>query len=106
MRGRSSPSQGYGLDELDSHRGRFAAADAQACDAALAAGLLQRVDQGDEDACSACTDRMAERGRAAVDVDLLVRDAEVLHREHRDAGEGFVHFPQIDVSDLPAGLFE
>src|SRR3546814_8322893 len=47
---------------------------------------------------------MAERGRAAVDVDPVVRYAQVVHREHRDAGEGLVDLEQIDVADRPAGL--
>src|SRR5690349_15613174 len=95
-----------GLDQFHRYRSRFAAADAEARDAALAAGLLQRVDQRHEDSRSAGADRMTEGGRAAVDVDLVVRDAEVLHREHGDAGEGLVDFPQVDVGGLPAGLGE
>ena len=35
-----------------------------------------------------------------------MRDAEVLHREHRDAGERLVDLPQIDIADRPAGLLE
>ena len=53
---------------------------------------------------SAGADRVAERGGAAVDVDLVVRNAEVVHREHGDAGEGFVDFEQVDVALAPAGL--
>src|SRR6478735_2279745 len=69
------------LDELHRNRGRFAAADAQARDAALETLLLQRVDQRDEDARAARADRVAKRGRAAVHVDLVVRNADVAHRE-------------------------
>src|SRR5689334_9372590 len=90
--------------QLHRHGRRFATADAKARHAALAAGLLQRVDKRDENAGAAGADRVTERGRAAVHVDLAVVDAEVLHREHRDAGERLVHFPQVDVSGLPAGL--
>ena len=49
---------------------------------------------------------MAERGGAAMDVDLLVRDAEVAHGEHGDAGERLVDFEQVDVIDAPAGLLQ
>ena len=59
-----------------------------------------------DDARAAGADRVAERGRAAVDVDLVVRDAEVAHRDHGDAGEGLVDFEQVDVGDAPAGLVE
>jgi hypothetical protein len=49
---------------------------------------------------------MAQRGCAAVDVDLVVRDAQVAHREHRDAGEGLVDFEQVNIADAPPGLVE
>ena len=51
-------------------------------------------------------DRVAQRRRAAVDVDLVVGDAEVAHRDHRDAGEGLVDLVEIDVGDAPAGLLQ
>ena len=68
-------------------------------------------------ACSACskvTSRRAplapigwpERDGAAVDVELVVRDAEIGHRRHRDARERFVDLEQIDVRDAPSGLFQ
>ena len=49
---------------------------------------------------------MAERAGAAVDVDLLVRQAEVAHRRHGDDGEGLVDLEQIDGIRAPAGLLE
>ena len=49
---------------------------------------------------------MAERGRAAVDVDLVVRDADVAHRDHRHAGERLVDLEQVDVVDAPAGFLQ
>src|SRR5690606_26107083 len=93
-------------DQLDRQRRAFAPADAQAGDAALETLLLERVEQRDEDPSAARANRVAERGRAAVDVDLVVRDADVAHREHRHAGERLVHFPQVDVLDRPSGLVE
>ena len=33
-------------------------------------------------------------------------DAKILHREHGDAGEGFIDFPEIDIGNRPAGLVE
>src|SRR3546814_4002119 len=50
-----------GGSDLETDRGRFAAADAQGGDAAAAALRAQRVDQGDDDSCTGCTDRMPER---------------------------------------------
>ena len=49
---------------------------------------------------------MAQSGRAAVDVDLVMRDAQIAHREHRDTGKGFVDFEQINIGDVPPGLGE
>src|SRR3546814_1221482 len=77
----------FDLDQFHRNRGRFAAADAQAGDAARLAVALERGDQRRDDARAAGADRVAERGRAAMDVDLVVRDAEVVHREHRDRSE-------------------
>src|SRR6478672_1866134 len=94
------------LDEFHGNRGCLAAADAEAGHAALATRLLERIDQGDENACAARANRVAERGRAAMDVDLLMGDAEILHREHGDAGESLVDFPQVDFAGLPASLVE
>ena len=39
-----------------------------------------------------------------MDVHLVVRDAQILHREHRYAGEGFVDLEQVDIGDIPSGL--
>ena len=33
-----------------------------------------------------------------------MRDAEVVHCEHRDAGKRFVYFEQIDIADRPPGF--
>ena len=60
-------------DQFDRHRRGFAAADAQAGDAALAAVLAQRAEQRHQDARARGADRMAQRAGAAVDVDLVVR---------------------------------
>jgi hypothetical protein len=39
-------------------------------------------------------------------VDLLVRHLEIGHERHGHHGEGFVHFPQVDVVHAPAGLLQ
>src|SRR3546814_3798441 len=56
----------FDLDQFHRNRGRFAAADAQAGDAARLAVALERGDQRREDARAAGADRVAERGRAAM----------------------------------------
>src|SRR3546814_13127123 len=76
------------VHQLHRHGRRFAAADAEAGDTALAAGAFEGGDEVGHDAGAARADRVAHGGGAAVDVDLVVRDAEVLQREHGDAGEG------------------
>ena len=47
---------------------------------------------------------MAQRSRAAMDVYFLVRNAKVAHREHGDAGKGFVDFEQVNIGDVPTCL--
>src|SRR5471032_3548208 len=84
------------------HGGRFAAADAQRRHALLAAGALERADQGDDDARAGGADRVAQRAGAAVDVDLVVRDVEVAHGGHRHGGERFVDLEQVDALGVPA----
>mgnify|MGYP006143825979 CR=1 FL=1 len=73
-------------------------------DAALAAAGLQRVQQRDHDAGAGRADRVAQRAGAAVHVDDLVRNLQLRHQGHRHHGEGLVHFPQVHVRHLPAGL--
>src|SRR3546814_18772784 len=70
----------FDLDQFHRNRGRYAAADAQAGDRARLAAALERGDQRRDAPRAAGADRVAERGRAAVDVDLVVRAAKVVHR--------------------------
>ena len=51
-------------------------------------------------------DRVAERDRAAVDVDLVLVDAEHPHRVERDRGEGLVDLPEVDVVGRLADLLQ
>jgi hypothetical protein len=64
------------------------------------------VDQCAEDAGAGRADRVAERDRAAVDVDAVLVDAEQPHRVQRDRGERLVDLPQIDVAGLQPGLVQ
>src|SRR6185437_15074259 len=83
-------------------RRRFAAADTEAGYAAFASALLQCVQQRHDNAGAAGTYWVAQGAGAAVDVDLGVIEVEVAHGDHRDVGEGFVDFEEIDVFGLPA----
>ena len=62
--------------------------------------------QRDDQASTACTDRMTERTRAAIDVEFFVRDAEFAHRRHRHARERFIDFEQVHLLGLPARLLQ
>jgi hypothetical protein len=53
--------EGSRLDQLHRHRRRLAAADAQRGDAALAALLLERVHESDENSRATSADRVAVR---------------------------------------------
>src|SRR5437868_5217225 len=72
---------------LHAQSNAHAAADAQAGDALLRVAPAHLVQQGDEDAAAGSADRMADRDRPAVDVDLarvpahLVVDGAGLGRE-------------------------
>jgi hypothetical protein len=48
---------------------------------------------------------MADRDRAAVHVELLVVDTEMVTAVNRLTGEGFVDFPKVDIVDAEAVLF-
>ena len=68
MRRRPGTFAENGSDQLDRHRRRLSAADAEAGDAARLAVALERGDQRRDDARATGADRVTERGRAAVHV--------------------------------------
>src|SRR5450830_950725 len=90
--------------QLDADGRRFAAADAQRRHAALAAAVLQRAQQRDDDARAGGADRVAQRAGAAVHIDLAVRDVQLVHGRHRHGRKRLVDFEQVDVVHLPAVL--
>ena len=51
-------------------------------------------------------ERMAECAGAAVHVELFVRDAELLHGDHRHLGKRLVDLEQIHIAHLPAQFRE
>src|SRR6202011_5935004 len=56
--------------------------------AVTAAPLAQRIDEVLQDARAGSADRMADRERAAIDVDPLLIDPEQVHGGTRHRGEG------------------
>ena len=78
------------LEHFHRERRRLATADAQHATPRCEAMLLQRAEQGDEDAGAGSADRVTERAGAAVDIDLFGRQLEVVHGRHGDDGEGLV----------------
>ena len=66
-------------------------------------GVLQAVDQRGHDAGAGHAERVTEGDGAAVDVELVHRDAEVLGRRDDLGGERLVDLDQVDVVDRHAG---
>src|SRR3954454_10782735 len=92
--------------DLDHDRVALAAAGADRGDAEAAAAAAQLVDEGADDASAGGADRVPEGDRAAVDVDLLLVDAEHPHRVQRDRGEGLVDLPEVDLVGALADLLQ
>ena len=88
----------------ETHRNTHAAADAERGEAFLGIALLHFVQQRHQHARARCTDRVADRDRAAIDVDLGGIPAEVLVDRTGLGREGFIGLDQIEIADVPAGL--
>ena len=87
------------LDALDDRRDPLAHPDAHRGQAVAAAGPAQLVDQHRDQAAAAHPERMAERDRAAVDVDLGRVEAELVDADDRLRGERLVELDQVEVVD-------
>src|ERR1019366_2730441 len=87
--------------EFHREREALAAADADGRETAAEPALAQRREERDDDARTACADGMAERDRAAANVELVVRHAELAHERQRHDGKSFVHLPEVDLADVP-----
>src|SRR5258707_10203941 len=90
----------------DAHSNPHAAADAQRGEALLGVALLHLVQQRDQHAGAGSADRMADRDRATIDVDLGSIPAEVLVDRAGLRGESLVGLDQIEIADVPAGLLQ
>src|SRR5205085_8009143 len=93
-------------ERFDDHRNALTAADAGRRQTVLLAATPKLVQHGQHQSRARCAERVAERNRAAVDIGALTvkpkltLDGEVL------AGEGFVHFDEINLFELQAGSGE
>src|ERR1700744_1188426 len=92
------------LNALDDSRGAHAGADDERDEGGLLTGALQLVDDRADEHRAGRTERVTERDRAAVHVDLGGIDVERLQEAQHDGGEGFVDLEEIDVLDLHAGF--
>src|ERR1700730_3389975 len=93
-------------DALARDGGGFTAADAERGDTALQTMRFEGVQQGHDQARAGRANGMAERTRAAINVEFFARDAEIARRRHRYHRETLIDLEQIDVADAPADLVE
>ena len=92
------------LDPLDDDRRGHAAGGAHGDQAALEAAALELVEHRADQDRAGRPDRMAERDRPAVDVDLVAVELEVAHELLGDHREGLVDLEEVDVVERHAGL--
>src|SRR5690606_29500992 len=86
--------------------GAHAAADAHAHDAVALAAPAELVQQRGGELRARAPERVPEGDGAAVDVELVCRDAELALAVHGLSREGLVDLEQVDVVDLQARLRE
>src|SRR5689334_8257078 len=87
------------LNPLDDGGDTHAAADAQRDQGATRVAALELVDHGACDHGAGGAQRVAHRDGATVDVELLVRDVQVLLELQHNRREGLVELEQVDVVD-------
>src|SRR5436305_15338540 len=86
-----------GASALHAHRNAHAAADAERGKAFLGIALAHLVQQGDEHPRPGRADRMSERDRAAVDVDLGGIPTKVFVHRARLRRKGLVRLDQTEI---------
>src|SRR5262245_8319877 len=94
------------LLSLDAHGDAHAAADAQSGKAFLGVALLHLIEQRHQDARAGGADRMAERDRAAIDVDLAGVPAQILVDCAGLRRERLVGFYEVKILDSPTRFLE
>src|SRR2546425_10010664 len=87
------------LRSFNDHRDRVAATEAQGRESALRAAILHCVNEGRQHARAAAADRVAERHRTAVYVELLVRNPQLSHHREARRGVRLVVLEEVDVVD-------
>src|SRR5215211_4942160 len=91
---------------LDDGGGAHAAADAQRHQRRRFVGALELVEHGAQNHRAGGAERMAERDRTAIDVDLGVVDVKSLDVAQHHRGKGLVELEQVDVRLFHAGTLE
>ena len=81
----------FGLNEFDSQRRRFAAANAQRGNATFFSVISKGGQQRNDNARAGEANGVAERGGAAIDVHLRRVEAQRLDCCHRDDREGLIN---------------
>src|SRR5205807_3430193 len=99
----SAPASALQALALQAHCNTHATADAECGESLLGVALLHFVQQRHKDAGARRTDRVTDRDRTAVDVDLGGIPAEVLVDGTGLRRKRFVGFDEIKVGGLPAG---
>ena len=94
------------VQALHDHGHALAAADAHRLEAEGVVRVLQAVEQRGHDAGAGHPERVAEGDRPAVDVELLLGDAEVPGRGDHLGGERLVDLDEVDVVDGHSGAGE
>src|SRR5512140_854627 len=102
-------ARGDDLFRLDRHSNGLAAPEAQRCNAALQAAVLESVDQCGENARPACAQWMTESDGPAIDVyalpiPTLVGEQVAVRQDLR--GEGLIELDQVHVCQFPVYLLQ
>src|ERR1700682_6619989 len=100
------PPYPIALIARDTHRNPHPPTDAQGGEALLGVALLHLVEQGDENPRDRGADRVAERDRPAIDVELVGIEAQIFTDRAGLRGEGLVGLDEVGVADRPAGFVQ
>src|SRR5208337_3600447 len=93
----SSPTMTTKLNPFQYRRGAHAGADAERDEAGFRPAALHFVQQDPEHHCAGCAERMTHRNRAAIHVQLFMRNAHCVHESQHDGRERLVQLPEVDV---------
>src|SRR5271165_7447675 len=91
---------------LDDHRNALPAADARGRDSIFCFAAAQLVHQRNDQPRSRCAQRMPERNRTAIHIDLVAIQTQLLLNREILRGEGLVHLDEIDVVELQTSLLQ